>query len=286
MQVYQSPAACRDSTMASRRTAVERVIKTMRERLDEPLSMHDLARIAYISPFHFNRVFHQVTGLTPTRFLYAMRLNAAKRLLLTTSLSVTDVCFEVGYSSLGTFTTRFTQLIGLSPCRLRRLAEGLTPDSLRRLCEHYSEAQREAARNPSVSGRVELPGRFEGLIFVGLFPLHIPQSLPVAGCLLTGSGDYSLGRVADGAYHLLGAAIPKSDDPLDYLLPDGDKVFVGAGQGLVIVEGGRASGATDITMRAMGVTDPPLLVSLPFLLTHALAGDSHLADSFREPAGA
>ena len=84
--------------------AVERVLATMRERLDEDLTLHDMADVAHLSPYHFTRVFRHVTGIPPCEFLTALRLQEAKRLLLTTGLSVTDVCFEVGYSSLGTFT--------------------------------------------------------------------------------------------------------------------------------------------------------------------------------------
>src|ERR1700760_4201675 len=113
MQAEDSFSGCRKYTIASRGRPAERVILSMRECLDEPISLSDMADIACLSPYHFNRVFHQVTGLPPTKFLYALRLSTAKRLLLTTSLSVTDVCFEVGYNSLGTFTTRFTQLVGL-----------------------------------------------------------------------------------------------------------------------------------------------------------------------------
>lgn len=266
--------ACRDSTIVSRRNAVERVIKALRERLDEPLSLNDLARIAYISPFHFNRVFNQVTGLTPTRFLYAMRLGEAKRLLLTTSLSVTDVCYEVGYNSLGTFTTRFTQLVGLSPCRLRSLAQSMTPEALELLCERYPEAGGGPAHPPFITGRVSSPHPFEGLIFVGLFMLSAPQSLPACGTVLTTPGRYYLGRVADGVYHLLAAALPKSSDPLAYLLPDGGNVMVGTGEGLVTVKDGRAGGVLDITLRPMGVTDPPLLISLPYLLTRTQAAEN------------
>lgn len=252
--------------MTSRRQAVERVINTVCQRLDEPLSLGDLARIAYISPFHFNRVFQQVTGLTPSRFLYALRLNAAKRLLLTTTFSVTDVCFEVGYGSLGTFTTRFTHLIGLSPCHLRSLADKMTPGDLELLYEHYSDLRRSVACPPLVTGRVESPRRSDDMIFVGLFPMHIPQSLPAAGVLLTGPGPYSLGRVPDGTYHLLAAALPKSKNPMAYLLPDSETLLVGSGAGPVTVAGGRTSSATDVTLRPVLVTDPPLLVSLPFLL--------------------
>jgi AraC family transcriptional regulator len=94
----------------------------MHERIDRPFALDEMARIAYLSPFYFNRVFRQLTGLPPRRFHTALRIAAAKRLLLTTDLSVTEVCLEVGYQSLGTFTTHFHELVGVSPRELRRLA--------------------------------------------------------------------------------------------------------------------------------------------------------------------
>src|SRR3954462_9968927 len=115
------------TTRTARRQAVERVIQAMSTRLDEPLSVQDMAEIAFFSPFHFNRIFRDVTGIPPHKFQNALRLESAKRLLLTTRLSGTDVCFEVGYSSLGTFTTHFTRQVGLPPRHLRRPAEDAAP---------------------------------------------------------------------------------------------------------------------------------------------------------------
>jgi helix-turn-helix protein len=100
-----------------------------------------------------------------------LRLDAAKRLLLTTSLSVTDICFEVGYSSLGSFTTRFTQLVGLPPHQLRQVAQDFTMPSLESL--HDSNTY-TFCHVPSFGGcffgRISAPGAFKGPIFVGLFP--------------------------------------------------------------------------------------------------------------------
>lgn len=283
MQAEQTFSKCREETIASRRRAVERVILSMRERLDEPLSLNDMADVACLSPYHFNRVFHQVTGLPPTKFLYALRLSTAKRLLLTTPLSVTDVCFEVGYNSLGTFTTRFTQLVGLSPGHLRRLAEQVTPGRLESLCVAFAGAPPSARPSPSVSGHVTSPTPFEGVTFVGLFPVHIPQSRPAGGALLLGPGDYHIAGVSDGRYHLLAAAFPKSGDQLSYLLPENGAVWVGAGARPLTVRGGKAR-AQNITLRPIQTTDPPVLVSLPFLLMDALshgAGTHHLPPARR-----
>src|SRR5690242_12380215 len=101
----------RPSTVAAHHEAVERVIRMMRDHLDEPLTLQEMSKIAYISPCHFNRTFRQITGIPPNQFFYALRLETAKRLLLTTDTSVTDVCFDVGYNSLGTFIRRFTGLV-------------------------------------------------------------------------------------------------------------------------------------------------------------------------------
>jgi hypothetical protein len=73
--------------------------------------------------------------------------------------------------------------------------------------------------------------------------------------------------VPDGIYHLLAAALPRLADTLGYLLPDSGNLSVGAWNGPVIVQHGRAAnGPFNITLRPMALTDPPLLISLPFLL--------------------
>jgi AraC family transcriptional regulator len=269
----ESPnSACREDTLVAHRRAVERVITTARERLCEPISLRDMSRIAYLSMFHFNRVFHQITGLPPAKFIAAMRLHEAKRLLLNTNRSITDICFEVGYNSLSTFTRRFTQRVGLGPREFRYLAERITPASVESLCAHYAELTGRAtlASVNGVQGFVNPPQQDCGPIFVGLFPAHIPQSRPVAGALLTWPGAFRIGPVPDGTYYLLAAALPRLADTLGYLLPDSASLSVGKGNGPVIVQQGRANGLFTISLRPMALTDPPLLVSLPFLLAETL----------------
>ena len=266
VEAIRNDAACRADTVASHRRAVERVITSARERLCEPISLHDMSRVAYLSTFHFNRVFHQITGLPPAKFISAMRLDEAKRLLLNTERSITDISFEVGYNSLSTFTRRFTQRVGLGPREFRYLAERITPASVESLCAHYAELTGRATLHRSVEGFVDSPKANEGPIFVGLFRTHIPQSRPVGGALLTSPGAFSIGLVPDGTYHLLAAALPRLADTLGYLLPDSANLLVGAGNAPVIVRQGRANGWSNISLRPMALTDPPLLVSLPFLL--------------------
>src|SRR5260221_7886984 len=96
-------------TLVTQTQAVERAIQAMHTHLHELLTLEDLASVACLSPSHFTRVFDRLIGIPPGEFLSALRFQAARRLLLTTPLSVTDICFEVGYTSTGSFTSRFTQ---------------------------------------------------------------------------------------------------------------------------------------------------------------------------------
>ena len=88
----------------------------------ERVTLEKAASQACLSPFHFNRMFALVFGETPHEFVTRMRVEEAKRLLLAENHSVTDICFEVGYESLGSFSARFRSLTGFAPSEFRRQA--------------------------------------------------------------------------------------------------------------------------------------------------------------------
>ena len=81
----------------------------------EPLDLETLAGIAGLSKFHFQRLFKATYGRTPARYLTERRVERAQDLLRATNLTVTEVCFAVGFSSLGSFSTRFKSMVGESP---------------------------------------------------------------------------------------------------------------------------------------------------------------------------
>jgi AraC family transcriptional regulator len=97
--VFREDAA-RHVTLDTHTQAVERAIQVMHTHMQEVLTLEDLASVAYLSPSRFKYVFRHLIGIPPGAFLSALCLQAARRLLLTTPLSVTDICFEVGYSSI------------------------------------------------------------------------------------------------------------------------------------------------------------------------------------------
>jgi AraC-like DNA-binding protein len=103
-------------------------LRRVRDRIDReyarPLNVEALARDAHMSAGHFSRQFRQAYGESPYSYLMTRRIERAMALLRRGDLSVTEVCFEVGCASLGTFTTRFTELVGTSPGAYRRESAG------------------------------------------------------------------------------------------------------------------------------------------------------------------
>ncbi len=105
-------------------------LRRVRDRIDreyaQPLDVEALARDAHMSSGHLSREFRRAYGESPYSYLMTRRIERAMALLRRGDMSVTDVCFEVGCSSLGTFSTRFTELVGVPPSVYRRQAAKAT----------------------------------------------------------------------------------------------------------------------------------------------------------------
>jgi transcriptional regulator GlxA family with amidase domain len=87
---------------------------------DQPLTLAQLAAVAALSPFHFQRLFTATYGVSPAAHLSRRRVERAQDLLRTTNLTVTEVCHLVGFSSLGSFSSRFRELVGETPSGYQR----------------------------------------------------------------------------------------------------------------------------------------------------------------------
>ncbi|RJQ79409.1 AraC family transcriptional regulator [Pseudonocardiaceae bacterium YIM PH 21723] len=105
-------------------------LRRVRDRIDreyaQPLDVEALARGAHMSAGHLSREFKRAFGESPYSYLMTRRIERAMALLRRGDLSVTEVCFAVGCSSLGTFSTRFSELVGLSPSAYRQQAADAT----------------------------------------------------------------------------------------------------------------------------------------------------------------
>ena len=102
---------------------LRRVRDRMDREFDRPLDVEALARDVHMSSGHLSRSFRAAYGESPYSYLMTRRIERAMALLRRGDLNVTEVCFTVGFSSLGTFSTRFSELVGMSPSAYRRLAE-------------------------------------------------------------------------------------------------------------------------------------------------------------------
>ena len=128
-------ATWHDLTVTSRPAATQHLrdlawLRRVRDRIDreyaQPLDVEALARGANMSAGHLSRQFRLAYGESPYSYLMTRRIERAMALLRRGDLSVTDVCFAVGCSSLGTFSTRFTELVGMPPSAYRRRAARVT----------------------------------------------------------------------------------------------------------------------------------------------------------------
>jgi transcriptional regulator GlxA family with amidase domain len=104
---------------------------TMDRAFAEPLDVVALARVAHVSRAHFTRQFRVTFGETPHRYLQRRRVERGMELLRETDLPVTDVCFDVGFNSLGTFSRTFREIVGESPSEYRDRFRGEAAAALR-----------------------------------------------------------------------------------------------------------------------------------------------------------
>ncbi|MFI2213271.1 helix-turn-helix domain-containing protein [Streptomyces sp. NPDC020141] len=191
----------------SMRIEIEHVIEGIRERYEEPLSLHDLGEMARLTPFHMARVFREQTGLPPAQFLTAVRLEAAKQHLLRTDLSIADISLQVGYMSIGSFTTRFSKTFGVSPGQYRRMTE-LGPDAV-----EFAAGSADASYTyGSVRGRLH---REDGLdhvpVFVAAFHAARSSGRPARCYRVVRSSDpWTIAHVPAGRWYVEAVSLSPS----------------------------------------------------------------------------
>ncbi|MDM4719249.1 helix-turn-helix transcriptional regulator [Micromonospora sp. WMMA1363] len=253
----------------------------MHDNLGEQLTIDDMARAAFFSKFHFSRIFQRATGISPGRFLSALRLQRAKQLLVSTSLNVADVSLRVGYASVGTFSSRFTRSVGLSPTTYRRLG-GYT--SHVPVADTHSVTSRPTG---SLRGRVVPASNvLVDRVFVGVFPDRIPEGRPVQCCVLNEPGEFVLDRVPVGVWHVLAHSV--GPDLLGQ--PSAEVGAVGSSGPILI----RRDGVVELqlSLQPMRILDPPVLLVLEDVRRSAMQrtetrhGPAAADRDVREPVGA
>jgi AraC-like DNA-binding protein len=133
---------------------LRRVRDRMDREYDQPLNLETLARDARMSAGHLSRQFKRAYGESPYAYLMTRRIERAMALLRRGELSVTDICFAVGCSSLGTFSTRFTELVGVPPSVYRRNHAAATaglPSCVAKQVTRPVRNREAAARGPQLA---------------------------------------------------------------------------------------------------------------------------------------
>ena len=251
----------RANTTDAYESAVLRVINHMKARFDAPLDLDELARIAAVSKFHLVRVFDEITGTTPHHFLSCLRVQRAKELLLKTDLSITDVCLQVGYSSLGSFSKTFGELVGVPPQGFRGLPKRMTATQFATTIWRYLAARKKIS-GPVLEGLVEGPRTPKGFIFVGTFTSGVPLGVPFSGTVMVGRGKFRIERPAVPEFHLLAALVPLSANLAEMVvnIPISYVASMRVPNDL--------SGTAEkprLRLRPLRPTDPPIVMALPAL---------------------
>jgi AraC-like DNA-binding protein len=122
-------------------------------RYHEPLDLRTLAQEAHVSPRHFSRSFRRVFGETPYQYPLSRRLERARHLLRTTEMPVGEICLEVGFASVGSFTTTFTRHVGVSPTTFRAAYAGPSEADRVPLCFAMAWARHGTFREDSPPAR-------------------------------------------------------------------------------------------------------------------------------------
>jgi AraC-like DNA-binding protein len=244
-------------------SAIESAIARIWEDYSEPLSLNEIAKSAILSRFHFSRVFREATWVSPGRYLSAVRIYQAKRLLATTTLSVTDISLAVGYNSLGSFTNHFTDSVGASPSRFRRMwVEGMraTPQpEIPPLSEHGT-----------VVGTVTLPAEYiAATVYIGAFETPIIQRRPVSWTVVeVEAGEtarYCLTDVTPGLWFIRAVATADSADPEPWTRRS---LLLGGVDPVTVID--KSTSVVGIALRPRRMTDLPILYAVPDLEPRSL----------------
>jgi AraC family transcriptional regulator len=250
-----------------RYTEIDEVITYINKYIYEPLPLSRLARYAAYSPYHFTRIFKERMGLSPLYYVSSLRLQKAKELLLRTNLNVREIGLTIGQQSLGTFTSRFTERVGVTPSHFRNSA--LQADTHFNILQKLSDwrvSHSHLSQYARIEGTVRAAIPFDGVILIGLFAKPIPEGLPLYGTIISSLGDFCFTDVKPGTYYLMATSVSWGMQAMDFLLPQ--TTLRTRSKEPIIVEPYLSVPLQEVTLHVPHPDDPPILISLPLLMNN------------------
>jgi AraC-like DNA-binding protein len=227
---------------------IRQAVELMHRQYDEPLTLDDMASAASMSKFHFIRTFREFVGVTPCRFLGALRIQKSKHLLRTTALNVSDVAVCVGYCSTGSFTRRFSDSVGCSPIHYRAKM------SKSRFAVSRAAVASGCDDGGVISGKLLTTAPVAGFR-IGVFDTPIAEGKPAALAEADDSGVFTLGPIRPGMWYVHAIGRDPWADERASSRPA--PLMVGRSEALTIQAGGYAE--TEIDVHPTGWNDLPVL---------------------------
>jgi AraC family transcriptional regulator len=255
--------------VTDRFSEIDEVIEYIHQNIYDPLPLSRLAGHVAYSPYHFTRLFKERIGLSPLYYVSSLRLQKAKDLLLRTNLNIRDIGLEIGQQSLGTFTTRFTEKVGVTPSDFRNST--LQADNHLRSLQKLNEwrtSRPTTNHHARIEGTVQAEIPFEGVILIGLFAKPIPEGLPLYGTLLSSSRDFCFTDIKPGTYYLMATSVSWGMKAMDILLPH-TTLRTRSKEPIIVVPYSPVP-YQQVTLHVPRPDDPPILISLPLLMSNFL----------------
>jgi AraC family transcriptional regulator len=255
---------------ADKMPEVEASLHYIQDHIFDPLSLEEIAHEVGYSPYHFTRIFKAHMGIPLFYYVSSLRLQKAKDLLLHTDLTIRDIALEVGHQSLGTFTTRFTQKVGVSPAAFRQTAADAEKalENIKRLGEEQPDNGPSSDRC-SIFGTIETEIPYQGVVLIGLFPKPIPEGIPLHGTLVRLPGRFCISGVRPGIYYLMATSVSWGMQAESILLTQ--KTLRTRHHKPLVISPGKVIKPLKVKLYLPQLDDPPILVSLPFLMKRFLS---------------
>ncbi|MDO4711741.1 MAG: AraC family transcriptional regulator [Peptostreptococcaceae bacterium] len=248
---------------------IERITKFITDNIAYDLTLKDIAKHMNYSEFHLSREFKKQTGYSIRQYIEALKVEKGIKALIASDEAVTDIAFDTGHKSPGTFSNTFKKHTGLSPHHYRSRANiayrFLTRWIKKRsILTHYERFEKT---DNKLTIKIRYPKGYRPKITcVGLFPTSIPKDAPIVGVATASRLEFTMENIPDGRYYLLACEVLEDLTLIkSYVLDHNYRAK--------FPEKLTFSGSTELThlleMRRPIESDPPITMNLPVLLMNS-----------------